>query len=134
MDVDLSKQFLENTHNQGYHASTLFPLWSKLFLSVRELYLGDIMDINNINYIGFSYDYEEVSSDAADKVMSGLRDLIMNPSIIGKAFNGEFEIRQVDDFCYVDPIDKSVAKKQVSCILKPYQSTNDCLGCSYYIY
>lgn len=57
------------------------------------------------------YDYENVSSDEGNKLMSDLRNLIDEKSIIGKNY-GEYTVRDMDDFSYTDPIDSSIAKKQ----------------------
>lgn len=63
------------------------------------------------------YDYEEVASDAAAKMVSTLNEHIANKSLDGKEFKasstGEtFTISGVKNFDYTDPIDKSVSKNQ----------------------
>ncbi|KAJ2795094.1 hypothetical protein H4R20_005995 [Coemansia guatemalensis] len=60
------------------------------------------------------YDYEEVESDGAEKMVKHLRALASpekKGGIIGAVFNG-YEVAKVDDFEYVDPIDKSISKNQ----------------------
>ncbi|KAJ3398796.1 phosphoglucosamine mutase [Chytriomyces confervae] len=52
------------------------------------------------------YDYEEVDSAAASKVMAHLRT-----HSVGQVFNG-YKIGLCDDFEYTDPIDHSVSKNQ----------------------
>lgn len=56
------------------------------------------------------YDYEEVESDKANKMMDHVRDIVAKSSP-GTKF-GAFTLAQADDFEYTDPIDGSVAKKQ----------------------
>lgn len=59
------------------------------------------------------YDYEEVESDGAGKMMSRLTDLISTKkdSFVGSKV-GEFEVVNGGDFEYTDPIDKSVSSHQ----------------------
>ncbi|KAI8613121.1 putative PGM2-phosphoglucomutase [Chytriomyces sp. MP71] len=52
------------------------------------------------------YDYEEVDSKAANKVIAHLRNVQA-----GTAFNG-YTVAHCDDFAYTDPIDGSVSKNQ----------------------
>ena len=56
------------------------------------------------------YDYEEVDSAAAAKVMDQVRSVIA-ASPPGTKF-GPFTLALADDFAYTDPIDGSVAKGQ----------------------
>ena len=62
------------------------------------------------------YDYEEVSSEAAGKMVAALNEHIANGTLIGKAFNattGEtFTVSETKNFDYTDPIDNSVSKNQ----------------------
>ena len=69
------------------------------------------------------YDYENCESSPAEQMMTNLRQLIQDPAYSGKAFSQgdkSFTVAKIDDFEYTDPIDKSVAKKQVryACIFK----------------
>ena len=64
----------------------------------------------------FRYDYEKVDSDAANKMVERLNAFIDDKSNIGKEFTAAgktFKLAKAEDFEYVDPIDKSVTKKQV---------------------
>ncbi|XP_014672115.1 PREDICTED: phosphoglucomutase-1-like [Priapulus caudatus] len=61
------------------------------------------------------YDYENVESEPANKMMTNLGKLIEDASLIGRGFNhGDkaFKVAKADNFEYTDPIDGSVAKKQ----------------------
>ncbi|KAJ1984210.1 hypothetical protein H4R33_004465 [Dimargaris cristalligena] len=57
------------------------------------------------------YDYEEVDSAAASQVMDLLQAQLASQQLIGTTQNG-FTFAQMDNFCYEDPIDKSVSKNQ----------------------
>ncbi|CAG8457211.1 14144_t:CDS:2 [Funneliformis caledonium] len=59
------------------------------------------------------YDYEEVESECANKMVEHLRHLIGvgKDDFIGKTF-GQFTVKEADDFEYCDPIDGSVSKNQ----------------------
>ncbi|CAJ0634619.1 11860_t:CDS:10 [Entrophospora sp. SA101] len=58
------------------------------------------------------YDYEEVDSDGANKMIDHLQQLIASgDKFIGKTF-GQFTVKVADDFEYRDPIDGSVSKHQ----------------------
>jgi len=62
------------------------------------------------------YDYEKVDAAAADKMVERLNAFIADKTSIGKEFTAAgktFKVAKAEDFEYVDPIDKSVAKKQV---------------------
>lgn len=61
------------------------------------------------------YDYEEVDSDGAKKMVDHINDSIESGSLIRKKFNsstGEFEIGETYNFNYTDPIDGSISKNQ----------------------
>lgn len=62
------------------------------------------------------YDYEEVSSDGAHKLVDALNKHISDGSLIGKSFSastGEtFKVSETTNFDYTDPIDHSVSKNQ----------------------
>eukprot|EP00741_Cyanophora_paradoxa_P018917 tig00021105_g18262.t1 len=55
------------------------------------------------------YDYEEVDSESANKVIKHLNDQL--PTLPGKTF-GDFTVAAADNYEYTDPIDKSVSKNQ----------------------
>ena len=61
------------------------------------------------------YDYEEVSSDDANKMVAELNDAIKNQSLINSTYDsstGEFAVSEAFVFDYTDPIDGSVSKNQ----------------------
>jgi len=55
------------------------------------------------------YDYEQVDSAAADKLMQTLLELI--PKAKGQKWEG-FEVAHADEFTYKDPVDGSVSEHQ----------------------
>ncbi|KAH8104300.1 phosphoglucomutase [Phellopilus nigrolimitatus] len=62
------------------------------------------------------YDYEEVSSEAATKMVDALNAHIAKGSLVGEKYSastGEsFTVSETTNFDYTDPIDKSVSKNQ----------------------
>jgi len=61
------------------------------------------------------YDYEEVESDAAKKMVAHLNEGIEGTSLIGKTYpssTGDFTVSEAFNFSYTDPIDGSVSKNQ----------------------
>ena len=62
------------------------------------------------------YDYEEVESEGANKMVDRLRALVSTDraQLIGKDLGNGFVVKDGDDFEYTDPIDGSVSKKQAS--------------------
>lgn len=76
-----------------------------------------IKDILEAHYSEFGrnyfsrYDYEEVSSEGAEKMIELLRKLSEDVSFVGKMF-GHYTVKLCDDFAYTDPIDHSVSKNQ----------------------
>ena len=64
----------------------------------------------------FRYDYETVETEAANKVIEKLRHLISDGSFVGTKLTGSektYEVKFGDDFYYKDPIDGSIAERQV---------------------
>ncbi|MGL4440484.1 MAG: alpha-D-glucose phosphate-specific phosphoglucomutase, partial [Bosea sp. (in: a-proteobacteria)] len=55
------------------------------------------------------HDYEEVSSDGANTMITRLRDML--PGLKGKSF-GALTIANADDFAYADSVDGSISKAQ----------------------
>lgn len=63
------------------------------------------------------YDYEEVDSDSANKVMSELSTLFSSSSFIGESLTAitsttSFKVAEASNFSYTDPIDHSVSHNQ----------------------
>lgn len=62
------------------------------------------------------YDYEEVDSDAANKMIKDLEAAMFDPSFVGKKFSSgdkTYDVAVADNFAYTDPVDGSVSKNQV---------------------
>lgn len=60
------------------------------------------------------YDYENVDSASANLMMAYLEPLL--PAFVGQTHNSEgssYKVALADNFQYTDPVDGSVAKKQV---------------------
>ncbi|KAJ1562444.1 hypothetical protein HK405_012084 [Cladochytrium tenue] len=59
------------------------------------------------------YDYEEVDSDGANRMIAVLREMVSTgkSKAVGADFDG-FVIADCDDFAYTDPVDGSVSTKQ----------------------
>ncbi|GAA5981054.1 hypothetical protein JCM5350_000026 [Sporobolomyces pararoseus] len=63
------------------------------------------------------YDYEEVDSEAANKVMKHLESQFTEQTFVGKSFSAttsstSFTVKEASNFSYTDPIDHSVSKNQ----------------------
>ncbi|XP_023650317.1 phosphoglucomutase-1 [Paramormyrops kingsleyae] len=61
------------------------------------------------------YDYEEVDSDAANKMIKDLEMLILDAAFIGQkhtAGDKTYEVEKADNFEYSDPVDGSISKNQ----------------------
>lgn len=75
---------------------------------VRSIMMGFFQQYGR-NYFT-RYDYEEVDSEGASRMMERLRG-VEGQALVGQIFDG-YQVAKVDDFEYTDPIDHSVAKKQ----------------------
>ena len=56
--------------------------------------------------------------------MEDLQQKITQPSFVGETFeeNGRtFTVQKADNYEYIDPIDRSVSKNQVRCVLNIYK-------------
>jgi phosphoglucomutase len=69
------------------------------------------------------YDYEGVDSGKASDVMNHIRGQFS--TLPGQKF-GAFTVATSDEFTYVDPIDESISRNQVSNI---YSLTFMCVNC-----
>lgn len=63
------------------------------------------------------YDYEEVDSDAAAKVIKELESAFASSDFVGSSLSAtssstSFKVAETGNFTYTDPIDKSVSKNQ----------------------
>ena len=91
-------------------------LWAVLFwlniLAVRKEPVNDIVQEHWLEY-GRNYysrhDYEAIDSNAANQLMSQLRESVKN--LQGSQL-GTLTVSYSDDFCYTDPVDNSVSEQQ----------------------
>ena len=91
-------------------------LWAVLFwlniLAARKESVADIVQQHWREY-GRNYysrhDYEAIETDKANQLMDGLRDKVL--SLSGTKM-GSLTVDYSDDFCYTDPVDKSVSEHQ----------------------
>lgn len=93
--------------------------WINILAQVNETQPGaGVQDILQAHYKVYGrnffsrYDYEEVESDGANRMIERLRSQISGGELVGKTFGG-FTVAKADDFSYTDPIDASVSAKQV---------------------
>ena len=91
-------------------------LWAVLFwlniVAARKESVKDIVTQHWAEY-GRNYysrhDYEEVDSDAANTLVSALREKLA--TLPGTSY-GALKVKAADDFAYHDPVDQSVSKNQ----------------------
>ena len=91
-------------------------LWTVLFwlnlMAVKKISVKEIVEAH-WQHFGRNYysrhDYEEVESDAANKLVNDLREKF--ETLCGAQF-GSLEITKADDFSYLDPIDGSLSEQQ----------------------
>lgn len=65
----------------------------------------------------YRYDYEEVDTDAANKVMQTIEATFAEPSFVHSSLTAttsttSFVVKECDNFAYTDPIDGSISKNQ----------------------
>nr|XP_049572910.1 phosphoglucomutase-1 isoform X5 [Syngnathus scovelli] len=97
-------------------------LWAVLaWLSILASRKQSVEDIMKDHWQKFGrnfftrYDYEEVDSDAANKMIKELETAMFNPSFVGKNFSSgdkTYQVAIADNFAYTDPVDGSVSKNQ----------------------
>ncbi|XP_036377228.1 phosphoglucomutase-1 isoform X2 [Megalops cyprinoides] len=61
------------------------------------------------------YDYEEVDSDAANKMIKDLETLMFDKAFIGQKFtvgDKTYQVEKADNFEYSDPVDGSISRNQ----------------------
>ncbi|XP_051986240.1 phosphoglucomutase-1-like [Xyrauchen texanus] len=61
------------------------------------------------------YDYEEVDSDAANRMIADLQTTMFDKAFVGQKFSSgdkTYEVEKADNFEYTDPVDGSVSKGQ----------------------
>lgn len=62
------------------------------------------------------YDYEEVDTESANKMMKDLEALMFDRSFVGKQFSVSdkvYTVEKADNFEYSDPVDGSISRNQV---------------------
>nr|XP_057929218.1 phosphoglucomutase-1 isoform X4 [Doryrhamphus excisus] len=97
-------------------------LWAVLaWLSILANRKQSVEDIMKDHWQKFGrnfftrYDYEEVESEAANKMIKDLETAMFDPSFVGKTFSSgakTYEVAVADNFSYTDPVDGSVSKNQ----------------------
>lgn len=60
----------------------------------------------------YRYDFEKIEKDPAEKVIAGLREMVVKGLLLGQK-HGDFVVKMTDDFRFEDSIDKSISEKQV---------------------
>ncbi|KAF9192886.1 Phosphoglucomutase-2 [Haplosporangium sp. Z 767] len=94
--------------------------WLNIIAAANQAKHSNINDILLAHYNEYGrnffsrYDYEEVDSEGASKMVDRLRALVSTDraNLIGKDLGNGFVVKDGDDFEYTDPIDGSVSKKQ----------------------
>ncbi|KAK1164211.1 phosphoglucomutase-1 isoform X1 [Acipenser oxyrinchus oxyrinchus] len=97
-------------------------LWAVLaWLSILATRKQSVEDIMKEHWQKFGrnfftrYDYEEVDSDAASKMMKDLEAVILDRAFIGQKFlvgDKAYTVEKSDDFQYSDPVDGSISRNQ----------------------
>ncbi|KQS89665.1 MULTISPECIES: alpha-D-glucose phosphate-specific phosphoglucomutase [unclassified Rhizobium] len=106
----------ESAGTGSNHVREKDGLWAVLlWLNILAVRMESVQDIARQHWTTFGrnyysrHDYEEVDSDAANGLMSALRDQLA--TLPGKSF-GKLKVATADDFSYNDPVDKSVSNNQ----------------------
>ena len=91
-------------------------LWAVLlWLNILAVRKESVLDIVRQHWATYGrnyysrHDYEEVDSDAANGLVTALREKL--ESLPGQSF-GDLTVATADDFAYHDPVDKSVSRNQ----------------------
>ncbi len=117
MDADKVTLCGEESFGTGSnHIREKDGLWAVLFwmniLAARKESVADIVHKHWLEY-GRNYysrhDYEAVDTDAANQLMAGLQEKVK--TLTGTQM-GSLTVSYSDDFCYTDPVDKSVSEHQ----------------------
>jgi len=106
----------ESAGTGSNHVREKDGLWAVLlWLNILAVRMESVQDIARQHWTTYGrnyysrHDYEEVESDAANGLMTALRDQLA--TLPGKTF-GKLKVTAADDFSYNDPIDKSVSNNQ----------------------
>ncbi|XP_065155110.1 phosphoglucomutase-1 [Paramisgurnus dabryanus] len=97
-------------------------LWAVLaWLSILASRKQSVEDIMKDHWQKFGrnfftrYDYEEVESDAANKMIEVLEKTMFDKAFVGQKFSSgdkTYQVEKADNFEYTDPVDGSVSKGQ----------------------
>ncbi|CAM4625235.1 hypothetical protein PO909_005649 [Leuciscus waleckii] len=97
-------------------------LWAVLaWLSILATRKQSVEDIMKDHWQRFGrnfftrYDYEEVDSDAANKMIDHLQTAMFDKAFVGQNFSSgdkTYQVEKADNFEYTDPVDGSVSKGQ----------------------
>ncbi|XP_016135736.1 phosphoglucomutase-1-like [Sinocyclocheilus grahami] len=97
-------------------------LWAVLaWLSILATRKQSVEDIMKDHWQKFGrnfftrYDYEEVDSDAANKMIDHLQTTMSDKAFLGQKFSSgdkTYQVEKADNFEYTDPVDGSVSKGQ----------------------
>ena len=74
-------------------------------------------------YHYFRYDYEECPSDPCNEMMQELEKKMTSPGFVGSKHSSggkTYTVALADNFSYMDPVDRSVAMKQVYILIFLY--------------
>ncbi|WP_426127079.1 alpha-D-glucose phosphate-specific phosphoglucomutase [Pararhizobium sp. PWRC1-1] len=106
----------ESAGTGSNHVREKDGLWAVLlWLNILAVRMESVQDIARQHWTNYGrnyysrHDYEEVDSDAANGLVTALRDQLA--TLPGKTF-GKLKVATADDFSYNDPIDKSVSNNQ----------------------
>lgn len=106
----------ESAGTGSNHVREKDGLWAVLlWLNILAVRMESVQDIARQHWTTYGrnyysrHDYEEVDSDAANGLVTVLRDQLA--TLPGKTF-GKLKVATADDFSYNDPIDKSVSNNQ----------------------
>ncbi|OJF96622.1 alpha-D-glucose phosphate-specific phosphoglucomutase [Pararhizobium antarcticum] len=106
----------ESAGTGSSHVREKDGLWAVLlWLNILAVRMESVIDIARQHWTTYGrnyysrHDYEEVDSDAANGLMTALRDQLA--TLPGKSF-GALTVETADDFSYLDPVDKSVSNNQ----------------------
>jgi phosphoglucomutase len=108
-----------------------FAAWLNILAAANKESPNKLIGINELLNKHYSvygrsffsrYDYEEVSSEGANKLVALLNDAIKtssfeNTSLHSQSTGQDYKIASVSNFSYTDPIDKSVSANQGQVVL-----------------
>lgn len=94
--------------------------WLSILADSQDGKFRTLSNVLNIHFEEYGrnyftrYDYEEVDSEKANDMVNTLKAKISSGELVGKEFGKEkkYKVSKLDDFEYIDPIDKSVSKNQ----------------------